>query len=354
VNIRESESGLAESESKFDLAIVMPVLNEERFIGQTLEQIYMQDFPMDRLEVVVADGGSHDRTREIVESYKNRFGSLKLLDNPVRKPSSGRNAGIRNSTAPYIIVIDGHVYLPSKTILKDAVELFQKTGAACLCRPQPLTPPDINEFELAVALCRGSALGHKPGSEIYADFEGEVDPTSSGAVWTREALDRIGLFDENFDACEDVELNYRVFKARLKSWLSPALKIFYYPRSTLKGLWRQMRRYGLGRFRFSRKHRVLSITQWIAGAGAAGFTILAVLSFLSARVFSVFQTAVAFYLLLVVFYSLHLALRHRHLGCLLYGPLIFPTIHFGLGFGFLSGLVEALISAPKGNPDGID
>ncbi len=341
---------MAEKEFKYDLAVVMPVLNEEKFIGQTLEQIYMQDFPMDRLEVVVSDGGSHDRTREIVESYKGRFGSLKLLDNPVRRPSSGRNVGIKNSIAPRIVVIDGHVYLPSKTLLQDVVEIFDRTGAACLCRPQPLSPPDINEFEQAVAFCRGSILGHKPGSEIYADYEAEVDPTSSGAMWTREAFERVGLFDEDFDACEDVELNYRVFRARLKSYLSPKLKIFYYPRSTLKGLWRQMRRYGLGRFRFSRKHKIFSVSQWIAGAGVAGFAILAALSFLSARIFSVFQVAVALYLLVVIFFSLHLALKHRHLGCLLYGPLIFPAIHFGLGTGFLTGLLEAVGSSSK-QPD---
>ncbi len=330
-----------ESKSKYDLAIIMPVLNEEKYIGQTLEQIYNQDFPMDRLEIVVADGGSVDRTREIVESWKPRFGSLKLLDNPIRKPSSGRNAGVKNSTAPRIVVVDGHVYLPSKMLLKDIVGTFDKTGADCLCRPQPLNPPGINEFEVAVALCRGSSLGHKPGSEIYdEDYEGEVDPTSSGAMWTRTAFEQVGLFDEDFDACEDVELNYRISRSGLKSYISPKLKVFYYPRSSLKGLWRQMYRYGLGRFRFARKHQVFSLMQWLAGAGVAGFVLLLVLGLMFTPVLKLFQILVAFYLLIVIFFSLGLALREKQLACLLYGPLIFPVIHFGLGAGFLSGMIE--------------
>ncbi len=333
--------------NKYDLAVIMPVLNEEKYIGQTLEQLYAQDFPMDRLEVVIADGGSTDRTREIVESFKTRFGSLVLLDNPIKRPSSGRNAGIKNSTAPRIVVIDGHVYLPSKTLLKDSVQTFDLTGAACLCRPQPLTPPDLNEFEQAVAICRGSGLGHKPGSEIYSDFEGEVDPTSSGAMWTRETFTRVGLFDEDFDACEDVELNYRVYLAGLKSYLSPKLKVFYYPRSTLSGLWRQMVRYGLGRFRFSRKHAHWSMTQWLPAAGFVGFAALLLMAIFSAPFMRIFQLVLAFYLLLVIFYSLALASRNKNLNCLLFGPLIFPTIHFGLGYGFLKGLVEVFAPDEK-------
>ncbi|MFH2048635.1 MAG: glycosyltransferase family 2 protein [bacterium] len=347
---------MSDNISKFDLAVIMPVFNEAKYIGQTLDQLYQQDYPMDKIEVVVADGGSTDGTREIVESYKNRFGSLKLLENPVKKPSSGRNAGVKNSTAPYTVVIDGHVYLPSKKLFRDIIETFKTTEADCLCRPQPLQPPDLNEFELAVGLCRGSFLGHKPGSEIYSDFEGEVDPTSSGGMWTRDTFEKVGYFDEKFDACEDVDFNYRVWKSGLKSFLSPKLTIFYYPRSTLKGLWRQMFRYGLGRFRFAQKHSLSSPILWLAGAGVLFFALLFLLSFISTPFFELFKNVLGLYLLLVIFSSAYLSVSKKHLGCLLYGLLIFPTIHFGLGMGFLAGILEkftgtAVISSNRNKID---
>ncbi len=329
---------MTKTPSKYDLAVIMPVWNEEKFIGQTLDQLYLQDFPMDKLEIVIADGGSKDRTREIAESFRERFGSLKILDNPKQLPSSGRNIGVKNSTAPYILVLDGHTFIPSKNFLKDVIETFHKSNARCLCRPQPLRPPDISEFQLAVAICRGSALGHKPGSEIYAEFEGEVDPTSAGAMYVRDVFDKIGYFDENFDACEDVDFNYRVKLAGLKSYLSPKLKVFYYPRDSVQGLWRQMNRYGMGRFKFSHKHNIFSPIQWFAGAAVFGFFFLLFLSFLSSPLFEVFRTITAFYLLVVIAYSAILAVKEHQLGCLLFGPVIFPAIHFGLGVGFLSGL----------------
>ncbi len=331
---------MSDTEPKYDLAVIMPVRNEEKFLGQTLDQLYLQDFPMDRLEIILAEGGSTDRTREIAESYKSRFGSLKVLDNPRQLPSSGRNVGVKNSTAPYILILDGHTYIPSKSFLKDVLEIFKKYDAQCLCRPQPLNPPDINEFQTAVALCRSSSFGHKPGSEIYSNEEGEVDPTSSGAMYVRSVFDQIGYFDESFDACEDVDFNYRVKLAGLRSFLSPKLKVFYYPRSTIRGLWRQMGRYGKGRFRFSRKYKIFSPIQWLAGLGVLGFGVMLLLSFFFNPVFEVFRTVTALYILVVLVYSLALSLREKQVSVLLYGPLIFPTVHFGLGFGFLREMID--------------
>ena len=322
-------------ESKYLLAIVMPVRNEEKFLGQTLDQIYLQDFPMNKIEIVIADGFSTDKTRAIAEAFKGRFGSIKILDNPGKIPSSGRNVGVKNSTAPYILILDGHTFIPSKNFLSDIIETFQTTNADCLCRPQPLLPPDINEFQKSIALCRGSVLGHNPGSEIYAEFDGEVDPTSSGAMYRREVFNKIGYFDEQFDACEDVEFNHRVKTAGLKSYLSQKLTVLYYPRDSIQGLWKQMNRYGMGRFKFAKKHNIFSPVQWFAGLAVLIFAMGLVLSLISPTIYDMFRPATAFYLLIILVFSFFLALKEKHIGCLLYGILIFPTIHFGLGYGFL-------------------
>lgn len=335
---------MADTDDKFQIAIIMPVLNEERFLAGTLDQVYMQEFSMERVEVVIADGGSTDRTREIAAEYRSRFGSLKILDNPRRLSSSGRNIGVRNTTAPYILILDGHSYLPSKTLLKDMVELFESTDADCLCRPQPLDPPDIGDLQRVVACCRASALGHNPSSDIYSDFEGTVDPTSSGAMYRREVFEQIGYFDEDFDACEDVDFNFRVHMARLKAIISPKLKVHYYPRGTLTGLWRQMVRYGRGRFRFASKHHELAPMQMLAAVGIVALALLLVLSLISEAAWNWLITLVGVYVLIVVGYSAWLTHDRERLGCLLLGPLIFPIIHFGLGWGFLMGFVDRLQS----------
>ncbi len=338
---------MADDKAKFQLSIVIPVRNEGVFLGQTLDQIYLQDFPMDRVEIIVADGGSTDDTRQIAESFKGRFGSIKVLDNARLFASAGKNIGIKNSSAPYVVFLNGHTYIPSKNFLANIIALFESTGADCLCRPRPLSPPDINEFEAAVAVCRGSALGHDPASEAYTDFEGYADPTSSGAFYRREVFETVGMFDEEFDICNDVDFNHRVKVAGLKSFTSPKLKVFLYPRATIQAQWRHMNRVGMGRFKFTRKHNIFSPLQWFAAAATLGLCLLLGMSLISRPFFEVFRTFVALYLLTVIGYSFSLFIKEKRLGCLLYGPVIFPAIHFGLGFGFLRALISGMNKKPE-------
>ncbi len=319
-----------------EVAVVMPVRNESRFIADTLTQIIEQDYPTDRIQVVIADGQSTDGTVEIISSFKDRLPQLKVVTNSVGGPGAGRNLGIKNTTAPYIVVIDGHVYIPSKTLLRDMVETFERTRAYCLCRPQPLNPPGINLFQEAVALARGSALGHNPDSDIYSDVEKETDPTSSGAMWRREVFEQLGYFDEDFDACEDVDLNFRVKQAGMKAWLSPKLRVYYFPRDSVGALWKQMFRYGVGRFRFSRKHKNLSLKQLLAPLAVLGFVIFGLASILGAEGPQRFTgVMVTIYLALILGVAGLISLQKRQLAFVFSLPVIFPVIHFGLGTGFL-------------------
>lgn len=335
---------MAGDEEKYRLSIVIPVRNEGKFLSQTLDQIYLQDFPMDTVEVVVVDGGSGDDTRQVAEAYKNRFGNLKVLDNPRHFASAGKNIGIKNSSAPYVLFATGHTYIPSKNFLTDLLSTFEETAADCVCRPRPLTPPDINEFEMAVAVCRGSALGHDPGSYAYSDFEGTADPTSTGAAYRRDVFDRIGLFDEEFDVCNDVDFNHRVKINGLKSYISPKLKVFLYPRSTIQELWRHMNRVGWGRYKFAMKHGIFSPLQWFAATAVLGLALLIILALFSGPFSAVLRSVLALYLLVVIGYSIILCLRDKRMGCLLYGPVIFPTIHFGIGLGFVRSMATEMLN----------
>ena len=73
-------------------------------------------------------------------------------------------------------------------------------------------------------------------------------------AYRRTVFDRVGEFDERFDACEDVELNHRIDRAGLRCFFTPAVRVLYFPRSSLRGLFHQMARYGRGRVRLLRKH----------------------------------------------------------------------------------------------------
>ncbi len=333
------------------VSVVIPVRNEEKHLGITLDGLLNQDYPEDRYEILVVDGDSTDKTPQIVEeATRTTDVSIQLLQNSRRLSSAGRNVGVRHSRGSLIVFIDGHCHIPSRGLLRDTARLFSSTGAACLCRPQPLTAPGSSAFQTVVADARSSLIGHGLDSTIYStNLEGFVDPTSSGASYRREVFERVGLYNEELDACEDVDFNYRVLQAGLSSYISPKLTIQYHARNSISRLWNQMVRYGKGRCRFVRLHpEAFSL----AGAMPAVFIAWIFLGLLLTPISKygayIYLATLGVYLGAVLASSAQLGIRRgwRHLVA---APGIYATIHLGLGFGFLADLLTSLRrSSPSG------
>lgn len=326
------------------ISVVIPVRNEGAHLGAVLQDLLLQEYPSERYEILIADGNSTDNTARVVEeaALASRT-SIRLLPNPGQLSSAGRNVGVRASSGEVIIFIDGHCQIPGRSLLRDTARLFQTTDSDCLCRPQPLTASGNSWFQQVVADVRASIIGHGLDSTIFAaDLEGDVNPTSSGASYRRKVFDKIGMYDERLDACEDVEFNYRVYRAGLRSYASPRLQVRYSPRNTLSGLWKQMVRYGKGRRRFAGIHpEAFSVSQTIP----AIFMVWLLFGGLAAMASTLFAT---FYLSTVVVYagvvgaaSLWLGMKRgwRHLVA---APAVYLTIHLGLGFGFFSESIRSL------------
>jgi succinoglycan biosynthesis protein ExoA len=256
------------------LSVVLPVLNEARDLGTLLDQLCAQDPVPGGVEILVADGGSTDGTRERVRERTRRWPELRLIDNPDRRSSPGRNRGAEAAAGDYVLFLDGHCALPRRDYLVRVLEIFAESGADCLCRPQPLDRLGEEGWEQAIARARHSPLGHKPGSDIYGGAPGFTDPRSAGAAYTRRVIEELGGFDERFDACEDVEFNHRVREAGHRAYLHPDLEVPYRPRATLGGLFRQMMNYGRGRARLFARHR--STAPWSLLALSAAVLALGV------------------------------------------------------------------------------
>lgn len=328
------------SEDRPRVTVMVPVRNEARFIEGTLEQLYRQDYPAQALEVIVADGCSDDGTPQKVRAFAERHPdfNLKVLDNPKRLSSAARNLAVRQGSGDYFLLIDGHVHIPSRTLVSDAVALAEANGARVLGRPQPLTPPNTTPFQQAVAVARQSVLAHSGESFIYSGYEGWCSPLSIGTMYHRSVFAEVGLFDEEFDAAEDVELNYRLERHGLRCFTSPKLAVNYYPRSDLPGLFRQLKRYGYGRARFIGKHPQRLTLETLVPPGFV-LTLLGLLVLAPVWAWAGLALAalLAIYAGALLAEGLRVNLRTGR-RFLLRVPLIIATIHLGLGVGFLSGL----------------
>jgi GT2 family glycosyltransferase len=318
------------------ISVVVPVRNEERFLGGTLGQLLAQRYDPDRFEVLVADGRSSDGTRAVVSGLQARHPNLRLLDNPRRWSSAGRNEAVRAARGDLVVVVDGHCDLDNPGYLADLADAFARSGADCVGRPQPLDVRGATRLQRAVAAARASRLGHHPASHIYSDGEGFVPPQSVAVAYRRGVFDAVGLFDEAFDACEDVEFNHRVARAGLRCFFTPRVRVRYHPRGTLAGLFRQMVRYGRGRTRLLRKHPdTFSLPGLVPAAFLAGLVLGPAAAWLVPPLAYVYGAAVALYALAVLSAGVGLAARERDPGLLPLLPPVFLAVHLGAGAGVL-------------------
>ena len=345
------------------ISVILPVRNEARALPSLLHSLALQDYPRHAFEIIVADGQSTDQTRTVVRNFAAHAEvPVALIENPGICSSAGRNAGVAASRGEFVIFIDGHCHIPSRSLLRDSAAIFQTTRADCLCRPQPLLAPAGAWLGSIVAAVRASALGHGRDSLIYdMTMAGYVDPASSGASYRRTVFAAIGGFDECFDACEDVEFNTRVRKAGMIAYTDPRLAIHYQPRSTLRALLRQMIRYGRGRVRLMRKHRdTIAFFQLAPAVLLAWIFAAALACLLPASPWLRLLLCAPLVLYLFVLATAAFTLSRKHAaGFFLPAIVVYSIIHLGLGAGLwiesLSSVREILagkaLSARHGMPE---
>ncbi len=316
------------------ISVVVPVRNEAQYIEHTLNQLVAQHYDPQRFEILVVDGESTDGTPELVAAFVRRHGNVRLFSNPLRLSSAARNIGVRHARGDVVLVVDGHCSIDDNRHLDRVAAAFETSGADCIGRPQPLDAADA--VRQAIAAARSSPLGHHPDSYIYSSREGFVPAKSVAVAYRREIFNAVGLFDESFDACEDVEFNHRVDRAALRCYFTPQIAVRYFPRDSLAGLFRQLVRYGRGRVRLLRKHPdTFSLRAMVPLCFVLGVVIGLPLSFLAAWVAPLYVGALLLYAAAVLLVSLGMAARRHKVSLLLRLPLVFAVIHFGSGAGML-------------------
>jgi succinoglycan biosynthesis protein ExoA len=338
---------MAVAEAPF-ISVIVPVRNEAAFIRRTLEQIVSQWYPADRFEVLVADGASTDATRDIVAELIIDHASLRLIDNPRRWSSAGRNAAVRAARGDLIVLIDGHCELESPRYLWEVAAAFARSGADCVGRPQPLDATGARPLQRAIAAARASRLGHHPASFIYSATEGFVPPQSVAVAYRRSVFETVGLFDESFDACEDVDFNHRVARAGLTCYFTPRVGVRYVPRSSLGGLFRQMVRYGRGRARLLRKHpETFTLSGFVPAAFILGAFTGPLLALAWPALWWTYAAVMGLYVLAVLLFSAAISWRQRSVRLLPLLAAVFTTVHAGAGSGILlEGLTGPKAATP--------
>ena len=327
------------------VSIITPCRNEEKFISKCLNSIISNDYPKDKLEILVIDGKSTDRTRQIVKEYAQKYSFIKLLDNPKRIQTFATNIGLKIAKGNIVIRMDAHAEYPSDYISK-SIYWLQKSEADCVGGIL-ITKPGANSLiARAIALCLSHTFG--VGNAYYRT--GLIEPKYVDTVpygcYKKEVFEKIGFFNENLDRTDDIEFNLRLGRSQGRILLIPKIKSYYYARSNLIALARQ--HFGTGfwmiyslkfaKTPFSLRHLV---------------PLAFVLSLLCSFLLSVFYKPFLylFFLIIGVYFTTNIILSLKisfQAGFKLLPYIIatFLTLHFSYGFGSIWGAVRLVM--PKG------
>ncbi len=229
--------------------VAVPVLNEERSIVECLRRLREQT--VEDIEILIADGGSSDRTRELVTEAARNDCRIRLIDNPERLQSAGLNACLDEATSPLIVRMDGHAFVEPDYVER-CLAVSRSTGAAVVGGvmvpvPRPGLVPE------AIALANRSWWGAGPARFHGGGQEGPAETVYLGAVRTSVAR-RLGGWAEDVGVNEDYEFNHRVRAAGEVVWFDPSLRVQYEPRSSLHAVVRQYFRYGRSKARVMLRH----------------------------------------------------------------------------------------------------
>ncbi len=318
------------------VTVVMPVFNEEAFIVRSLGAVVAQDYPAELMEILVCDGRSTDRTRDIVESMRLRHPGLRLVDNPRRTTATGLNEGIRSARGEIIIRVDGHAEIRSDFV-RACVEELLKSGADHV--GGGVRAEGTTVFGRAVAWGTATPFGAGGSRFRYSDKEEWVDTVFQGG-WRKELFQRVGFFDETLKCNEDDEFNFRLGEHGGRILLSPRLASNYVVRATARSLFRQYFRYGFWKVRVMQKHpRRMRLHHFAPAAFVVALAIsVAVGLFTGGAGWLPLAALCCAWGAGAIFFSVRAAVGgDRPVAMRL--PLVYGILHISYGLGFLAGLV---------------
>ena len=331
------------------VSVIMPVRNEAAYIERSLGAVLAQDYPAERMEILVVDGLSSDGTRAAVLAHAAARPGLRLLDNPAGIVPPGLNIGIRQARGEIVVRVDGHCEIAPDYVRRCGEHLLAGyEGAPIDAVGGPIETIGETDAARAIATAMSSWFGVGGSAFRTVDDRAMLVETVAFPAYRRRTLQQLGPFDEELVRNQDDEYNYRLLKNGGRILLSPDVRSRYYSRGTLRSLWRQYYQYGYWKVRVMQKHpRQMRARQFVPPAFVAGLLGSAALGLVRRPFWALLGLALALYSAANAVASFSVGRGD--------GPrllVIHPILHLSYGLGFLVGLVHFAnrFAAPRERP----
>ncbi len=317
------------------ISIVIPCYNEEKTIQILLDAIRGQTFPLEELEVIIADGFSTDNTRLCIQEYAVAHPELRILlvDNEKKVIPVGLNLAIRAARGEIIVRMDAHA-VPAPDYIERSVNELKAGLGDNVGGVIDIHPGSTGWIARSIAVATAHPLGVGDAKYRWAKTAGESDTVAFGCYY-KSTVERVGYYNESLSVNEDYEFNARLRAMGYTIWVDPAIRAVYYSRPTLQSLARQYFTYGYWKVHMLRLFpKTLRWRQAIPPLFVLWLLMLLLVSIFWSPALWVLLTTFVLYCLVLVIGSMGYGLRHKN-GCLLLGiPIAIMTMHLSWGMGF--------------------
>ena len=327
------------------VSIIIPCRNEEEFIRRCLDSIIAQDYPQEKLEVIVVDGMSDDGTRDILKNYIRKHKNIRVLDNPKKITPCALNIGIQNSQGDLIVWMSAHNEYEKEYVSKCVKYLvrFNADAVGGIIKASPRKASLVGKL-ICTAISHPFGVGksiHKIGSK-----KPQWVDTAFGVCYKREIFKKVGIFNENLVRGQDMEFSLRLKKAGLKTLLSPDIVSYYYPRTEFKSFIKQNFTNGVWAILPFKYSSIMPIS-WrhlVPVVFVSSIIISGALSIFFQTFFWLFLSIIGSYFLVNIYFSTKIFIKKRNLIYLFIMPIIFASLHMGYGLGSMWGVLKIIVS----------
>ena len=325
------------------ISFIIPSINEKKYIGRCIESVLLNNYPQNKIEILVSDGFSKDGTREIVEEFSKKYNFIRLIDNKKKILASAWNRGIENSKGDIIIIANAHAEI-EKDHFKKCIYYLNEYKTDCVGPVLSTHPQDTNVIGKTIA-----AMMSHPFGVGNSKFRTGVDkPTFADSVhlgaYKKEVFKKI-RYNEELVRSQDIEMHGRFHRAGFKMLLVPDIKVHYFTRTNpkefckfgfLNGYWVTYP-WALGTSMTKIRHVTPMVFVW-------SITIPIIITFFIPNFYYVSSFIITIYFSLCLLVSLHKTFQTKKIFFVFIMPIIFSIYHLTYGIGSNIGLLKSLFS----------